>query len=69
MDLKEVLGRPDPHLADFLSRCLTWRPAERMMAAMALQHPWIQSKEFSLSDSLNGSRLLPDLMSGRKVYL
>jgi hypothetical protein len=40
-----------------------------MTAAMALQHPWIRSKEFSLSGSLKGSRLLPELMSGRKVYL
>jgi dual specificity tyrosine-phosphorylation-regulated kinase 2/3/4 len=69
MDLTKVLDKPDPHLVDFLTQCLTWDPADRILAATALQHPWIQSKEFSLPGSLKGSRLLPELMSGRKVYV
>jgi len=39
--LEDVLQNPDPVLLDFLRRCLTWNPADRITAAEALRHPWI----------------------------
>lgn len=46
----EVLRRSsfeifDRDFMDFISRCLTWEPEERMKPAEALNHPWIQAKK------------------------
>ena len=68
MDLAEVLNTNDPYLVDFLTKCLTWDPSKRMSAMMALQHPWIQTREFSLSQPLKDS-LLPELATKRRVYV
>lgn len=46
----EVLKRSpyeifDRDFMDFISRCLTWEPEERMKPAEALNHPWVQAKK------------------------
>ena len=68
MDLADVLNTNDPYLVDFLMKCLTWDPSKRMNAMTALQHPWIQTREFSLSQPLKDS-LLPELSTKRKIYV
>lgn len=39
--LEDVLQSPEPVFLDFLRKCLTWDPADRMTAAQALRHPWV----------------------------
>ncbi|XP_056138345.1 dual specificity tyrosine-phosphorylation-regulated kinase 4-like [Lampris incognitus] len=49
-DLASMLRTKDPHLLDFIKRCLEWDPKKRMMPDEAMQHPWIlQHKESSRS--------------------
>ena len=45
----------DNLLIDFLARCLTWDPDERMTAEEALHHPWMAFK-------YSESNTLPDLI-------
>jgi dual specificity tyrosine-phosphorylation-regulated kinase 2/3/4 len=35
----------DRDFTDFISRCLTWEPEERMKPSEALTHPWVQAKK------------------------
>jgi dual specificity tyrosine-phosphorylation-regulated kinase 2/3/4 len=36
-----------PIFIDFLKKCLTWRPEDRLTPEKALKHPWIRSEEVS----------------------
>jgi len=38
--LADVCGSTDPYFIDFITRCLTWDPAERMTPSEALRHPY-----------------------------
>ncbi|KAK8845977.1 hypothetical protein M9Y10_020915 [Tritrichomonas musculus] len=53
--LNTLLG-PDasPQLIDFLSKCLTWKPNYRITALEALDHPWLQRKNFYYSTDSDG---------------
>lgn len=42
--LASACGSSDPQFIDFVSRCLTWDPADRMTPQEALRHPYIASK-------------------------
>ncbi|XP_056131843.1 dual specificity tyrosine-phosphorylation-regulated kinase 4-like [Lampris incognitus] len=47
-DLASMLRTKEPHLLDFIKRCLVWDPSKRMTPDKAMQHPWIlQHKESS----------------------
>lgn len=65
--LEDIIASKDRHLFDFLYKCLTWDPAQRLTATSGLQHPWIKTREITISNSNKGSRLLPDLISTRRV--
>lgn len=48
MTFTEVLKRStydnfDKDFGDFISKCLTWEPEERMRPIEALNHPWVQA--------------------------
>lgn len=40
--LKDACKNKDPMFIDFIQRCLTWDPTERMTPEEAMNHPWIQ---------------------------
>lgn len=40
-----------PQFADFIKKCLNWKPNFRMSASQALKHPWLQSNS-TYSESL-----------------
>lgn len=39
--LSEVCGNKDPIFVDFVRRCLTWDPADRLTPIEALRHPYV----------------------------
>jgi len=39
--LHDACRTTNPDFLDFVSRCLTWDPAERMTPLEALEHPWL----------------------------
>ncbi|KCV68981.1 hypothetical protein H696_04400 [Fonticula alba] len=41
--LAVVLAKQDPALIDFVTRCLTWNPSDRMSIAEAWNHPWLRN--------------------------
>jgi dual specificity tyrosine-phosphorylation-regulated kinase 2/3/4 len=45
VSLPRVVKSADPHLLDFLRKCLAWDPDARPTAQQALQHPWIRVPE------------------------
>ncbi|KAK8878233.1 hypothetical protein M9Y10_004998 [Tritrichomonas musculus] len=49
MNLQKLLKTNDPMLVDFLMKCLTWDPNERLTIRQALQHPWIRNKEVKVA--------------------
>jgi dual specificity tyrosine-phosphorylation-regulated kinase 2/3/4 len=48
ISLASVLKVPDPQLHDFIKRCLTWDPDERLTASEGLSHPFITAKTFTI---------------------
>ena len=43
VDLKKLLERSSFDFIDFISKCLLWRPEDRIKPLEALEHPWITS--------------------------
>lgn len=43
--LRDACRTTNPDFLDFVARCLTWDPAERMTPMEALEHPWIAAEE------------------------
>jgi dual specificity tyrosine-phosphorylation-regulated kinase 2/3/4 len=41
LSLEQVVRCEDSAFLDFISRCLTWDPADRLQPDAALKHPWI----------------------------
>ena len=39
---KALLGTDDPGCLDFIKRCLVWEAEDRLSAAQALAHSWVQ---------------------------
>lgn len=66
MNLKNVLQTNDTYLVDFIMRCLTWDPNDRLSAAEAMQHPWIRMKEVSLQTKRDKN--LPGLQVSHKRF-
>ncbi|KAL0962875.1 hypothetical protein UPYG_G00346630 [Umbra pygmaea] len=46
-DLASVLTTDDPLFLDFIKRCLTWDPKQRMTPDEAMLHEWIQETRFN----------------------
>jgi len=40
--IEDAVRSTDPQFIDFVQRCLTWDPEERMTPAEALEHPWLK---------------------------
>lgn len=43
--LRDACRTTNPEFLDFVSRCLTWDPADRMTPLEALEHPWLVAME------------------------
>ena len=65
LDMQQILQTNDTYLVDFIMRCLTWDPRERMTAAEAMQHPWIRMKEVQMGLG-RIDNTLPGLRSSRR---
>ena len=63
--LQKILQTNDLYLVDFIMKCLTWDPDERMTAAEAMQHPWIRMKEVQMGLG-RIDKALPGLKSSRR---
>jgi dual specificity tyrosine-phosphorylation-regulated kinase 2/3/4 len=48
MSLESILRSADPHLIDFIRRCLCWNPTERLTAAQGLTHPFVNVKTITV---------------------
>jgi dual specificity tyrosine-phosphorylation-regulated kinase 2/3/4 len=46
--IEDILPIRDPHLIDFVKKCLTWDPSDRMTASECLEHPFMSAQEFEL---------------------
>jgi dual specificity tyrosine-phosphorylation-regulated kinase 2/3/4 len=60
--LESILKTADPHLLDFLKKCLRWEPSERLTAAEGLLHPFVNMKRVMLNGKQNSvGGILPSL--------
>lgn len=55
--LEDACHNTDPQFLDFVQRCLTWDPKERMTPTEALEHPWLKAMaesddELEIEDSM-----------------
>jgi len=56
--LEEACHTADPRFVDFVARCLTWDPANRMTPAEAMVHPFITHKQRSVHRSYSEDGLV-----------
>jgi serine/threonine protein kinase len=49
VSLSSVMHTADSQVLDFVQKCLTWDPSERLTAAQALMHPFISAREIEIS--------------------
>jgi len=56
--LEDACQSTDPRFVDFVSRCLTWDPADRMTPGEALAHPYMQSRQRAVQRSYSEDGLV-----------